>query len=121
MNPMQMHHLCKQHIGHLVTVQMNNNEQLQGFIEDVDDNNVYMMVPENSNNNNNNGMVQGAQMNNMLTKGCGCQSGMNNRQFFGGYGGYGGYPGGGYYPRPRPRYRRLVLPLAALVALSTLF
>ncbi|RSL29489.1 hypothetical protein D7Z54_30930 [Salibacterium salarium] len=145
MNPMHMHNLCKQHVGHLVMVQMSNNEQLQGFIEDVDENNVYMMVPENANNhnnNNNNGMVQGAQANNMMAQGqqqnnnkCGCHSGMGNRQFFGGgyggyggydgyggYGSYGGYPGGGYGGYgPRPRYRRLILPLTALAAISTLF
>ncbi|TMN23100.1 hypothetical protein [Lentibacillus cibarius] len=96
---------CKDHMHAYVLVEVSDGTQVDGIITGLDNEYVYMAVP------------------------VGQESVHDNDwrpQGFGGFGyGYGGYPGygyGGYYGygnRPR-RFRRMVLPLAALVALSTL-
>ncbi|MFB4163730.1 hypothetical protein ACE1TI_07780 [Alteribacillus sp. JSM 102045] len=146
-NHMHMYNLCQQHIGQYVMVQTKNNELFNGYIENVDENNVYLMVPEHENDNynmNNHNMygnypnnVMHQEMNNNYNmhytmpqqmnnnhmenvmpysypskqKNCGCNN-REDRQFYG----FGGYP----YYYPYPRFRQLILPLAALVALSAL-
>lgn len=94
---------CTTHMYRYVMVQTNDGMTYDGIIESVDNDNVYLAVPV--------GEAEARQ------------------PVYGtpgyGYGGYGyGYPG--YYPGypgyyvPRRRFRRTVLPLATLLALSLL-
>ncbi|HLR62862.1 MAG TPA: hypothetical protein VK097_10515 [Lentibacillus sp.] len=104
-NHQHMYELCKQHMHSYVLAEMNDGSQIDGIITGLDDECVYMAIP----------LGQDNQMPGYHH---------DNRQF--GFGGFGyGYPGYGYsgygygYGRPR-RFRRLILPLAALTALSVL-
>ncbi|SDI74565.1 hypothetical protein [Alteribacillus bidgolensis] len=49
-NDMHMYNLCQQHLGQFVMVQTKNNEYFNGYVEDVDENNVYLMIPDYDNN-----------------------------------------------------------------------
>lgn len=100
-----MYSLCQQYKHQPVQVQTTDYQVYQGIIEEVDDNNVYLIVPEGAN-----GWM-----------------GDNMRQF-GGYGynpyqynpysySYSYYP---YYAYNPYSYRRVILPLAALAAISLL-
>ncbi len=96
------HHIyeqCKEHMHNYVLADMIDGTQVDGIITGVDEEYVYMAVP----------IGEGQQQ---------MPDQHMHRQFGYGYGGYGGYPGYGY--GPRPRFRRLILPLAALTALSVL-
>ncbi|SFE26318.1 hypothetical protein SAMN05192532_10121 [Alteribacillus iranensis] len=116
-NKMHMHHLCKQHVGKYVAVQTVNQEQIHGFVEDVDDDHVYMVVPDNNYPTGpSNPMHPMTSPHGNMTDDS-TKPYPHNRQY---YGYYGGYPGWGYGPAPYSGFRRLVLPLTALVALSTL-
>lgn len=100
-----MYELCKNHMHSYVLVEMTDGSKIDGIITGLDDEHVYMAVPITDH--------ELDQQSPYYMQ----QSGQ--RQFgFPGYGpGYGyGYPG---YGPPR-RFRRLVLPLAALAALSIL-
>ncbi|MFZ3577903.1 hypothetical protein [Virgibacillus sp. DJP39] len=109
-NHKHIYDLCRQHMHAYVLAETNDGQKFDGIITGIDNENVYFAVPIDPND-------PEMQMNN--------NSYREERYGFGGYGGYGyGYPGYGYgygygYGRPR-RFNRLVLPLAALVALSTL-
>ncbi|WP_249870128.1 hypothetical protein [Oceanobacillus saliphilus] len=100
-----MYELCKNHMHSYVLAQTTDGEQFDGIITGLDDEYVYFAVPLDS-------------------PESGEQDYGDMRAF--GYPGYGypgyGFPGYGYPPfgRPRRRFRRLVLPLAALAALSIL-
>lgn len=112
-----MHSLCQQYLHQNVMIQTNDNQSYQGMIEGVDDDYVYLVVP-------------------MDDMSGGMHYRSEDQRFIGGPGvGFGGVPGGWYgpgygwygpgygywgYPRPRPGFRRLVLPLAALTAVSLL-
>lgn len=95
-----------------VLVEMNDGTQVDGIVTGVDEEFVYFALPIDCSG----GATQG--------------SGAMDRQFggyghgFGGYGnpnyGYPGYGNQGYGGHPGQRFRRLVLPLAALTALSIL-
>ena len=105
-----MYELCKNHMQSYVLVEMTDGSKVDGIITGLDDEHVYMAVPINGNE-----MDQPSPYHTHQQPG--------HRQFgYPGYGpgygyGYGfGYPGFG---RPR-RFQRLVLPLAALAALSIL-
>ncbi|GGJ95383.1 hypothetical protein GCM10007063_17350 [Lentibacillus kapialis] len=111
-NHQHMYELCKQHMHSYVLAEMNDGSQIDGIITGLDEKYVYMAIP--------------------LSHGNNHMPGCHQRQFgYGGFGygypGYGysnygyGYPGYGYggYGRPK-RFNRLVLPLAALTALSVL-
>ncbi|MBD1221785.1 hypothetical protein GLV94_11085 [Virgibacillus halodenitrificans] len=104
--------LCKKHMHSYVLAETTDGSQVDGIITGLDDEYVYFAVP-----------IGAEEHQNMASPD-------DQRQFGYGFGypGYGfpgyGYPGYGYggYPgfyRPR-RFRRLVLPLAALTALSIL-
>ena len=110
----QMYELCKKHMHAYVLVETNDGMVYDGIITGLDDEFVTMAVPNDQN------MPSTYPMRE------------EDRQF--GYPGYGfGYPGYGYgssygfpgygfgygYGPPR-RFRRLVLPLAALTALALL-
>ncbi|WP_029328991.1 hypothetical protein [Lentibacillus jeotgali] len=105
-NHQHMYELCKRHMHSYVLAEMNDGSQFDGIITGLDDEYMYMATP--------------LGQDNQMPGNHGC----DHRQFgFGGFG-YGypgyGYPGYGYgYGRPR-RFSRLVLPLAALTALSVL-
>ncbi|RYG72584.1 hypothetical protein EU245_09615 [Lentibacillus lipolyticus] len=110
-NHQHMYELCKNHMHAYVLVEVNDGTQVDGIITGLDDEYVYMAVPL--------GQEQGYD-NNWRPNGFG---GFGYGYGPSGYGypgyGYGGYPGYGYGYRPR-RFRRLILPLAALTALSVL-
>lgn len=96
--------MCEQHMHAYVLLEMKDGMETDGIITGIDHENVYVAVP---------------------TGGEG-QSGMRNeysdeRQYGYHYGGpsHGGYYGGGYYGRPR-RFNRLIVPLAALTAITLL-
>lgn len=109
----QMYELCKKHMHSYVLVETADGMTFDGIITGLDDEYVYMAVP-----------------NDAHAQHPGCHSGHmddmdhHTRQFGFGYGypGYGynyGYGGSGFYGPPN-RFRRVVLPLAALTALSLL-
>ncbi|WP_068774372.1 hypothetical protein [Paenibacillus sp. FJAT-26967] len=90
--------LCQQHKYRYVLVQLNDGTMQDGFVEDVDDNYVYLAVPYD-----------------------GRENGSEDSRAYG----YGwGYPGFSYYPYPYPyprrRFFRRAFPLAALAALTLL-
>lgn len=108
-----MYDLCKKHIHRYVLIQTTDNQTIDGIIENVDENYVYLAIPTGEASE----PVRDSE----------------ERIFGGGIGGYGypgygfpgyGYPGayGGYpyYYRPRRRFSRLVLPLAFVTGLSLL-
>lgn len=104
----QMYEQCKQHMHAYVHADLNDGTSVDGIITGLDDEFVYLAVPTMDSNNVPN------------------QADDNYRQYGYGYPGYGyGGPGYGYggpsygYGRPRP-FRRLILPLAALTAISLL-
>ncbi|MFD2759844.1 hypothetical protein [Lentibacillus juripiscarius] len=113
-NQQHMYELCKNHMHSYVLVEVNDGTQVDGIITGLDDEYVYMAVPL--------GQESGFD-NNWRPHGFGGFGygyGYGNPGY--GYGGYGygyGTPGYGYGNRPR-RFRRMILPLAALTALSVL-
>jgi|SRR5699024_1575411 len=116
-NHRNIYDLCEEHMHAYVLLEMKDGSQADGIITGIDHENVYVAVP-----------IEVERPQHMRS------SNDQERQFGyggfggygGGYGGYGGYPHGGYgghhghhYGRPR-RFNRLVLPLAALAAVSLL-
>lgn len=83
----QMKSMCKQYQDYYVVGQMNDGSQVEGIVEDMDDDSVTMLVPE---------MIEEDEL-------------MNNR-LFGGNGVYGGYG-----RRRFRRFRRRRFPFAAFV------
>lgn len=111
------HHIyetCKQHMHGYVLVEMTDGSKVDGIVTGLDDEYVYLAVPlevheqkmPSPMHDHHQGRPQG------YGPGFGFPSGYG---YQGGYGGYG-YPG---YGPPR-RFRRLILPLAGLTALSLL-
>lgn len=93
----QMYEQCKKYMHAYVLAETNDGTSFDGIITGLDDEFVYFAVP-------NDFASQQGPMNN------------DYRQFgFPGYGGYGGFGYGG-----PGRFRRLILPLAALTALTLL-
>jgi|SRR5690625_3718254 len=101
--------LCKEHMHSYVMAEMVDGTTVDGIVTGLDEEYVYFALP-----------LEQAEHRGVPVEGA------NDRQF--GYGGghgyghgpsygYGGYPGFGGPPR---RFRRLVLPLAALATLSLL-
>lgn len=102
-----IYELCKNHLHAYVLAEMVDGTAIDGIITGLDDENVYFAIPIDH---------QDEQIH---------HSNLSQRQFGGGYGyGYGPGPGFGYgypaYGYPRRRFRRLILPLTALAALSLL-
>lgn len=108
--------LCEEHMHAYVLAEMIDGTKVDGIITGVDDEHVYFAVPMGDEN-------ESRSSENKVEN--------NERQFGGWQGGYGGgygygnqgYPGYGYgYSNYgyRPRFRRLILPLTALAALSLL-
>ncbi|WNF37553.1 hypothetical protein RJD24_03570 [Bacillaceae bacterium IKA-2] len=120
-----MHHqqntfeICKNHLHRYVLVQTVDQQSYDGIVENVDETNLYLAVPEGE------ALERDHSNEERLLGGVGFGPGLGYGGGFG-YPGIGppgyGYPGYGYpyYPRPRRRFRRLVLPLAALTALTLL-
>lgn len=104
--------LCKDHMHSYVLAEMVDGTKMDGIITGLDEEYVYFAVP-----------IEHGQESLPATS----RNQSDQRQFGYGNPGYGypgyGYPGpgyGGHGYRPRPRFRRLILPLAALTALSIL-
>ncbi|GLO65647.1 MULTISPECIES: hypothetical protein [Oceanobacillus] len=93
-----MYDQCNEHIHLYVLIQMNDGSQIDGIVTGVDKENVHLAVP-----------IDYSQENNSY----------DHRVFWPGYGGFG-YPGFGYPGYGRRRFNRLILPLAALTAISVL-
>ncbi|WP_099157186.1 hypothetical protein [Virgibacillus ndiopensis] len=99
-----IYEMCKEHMHSYVLAEMTDGTKLDGIVTGLDDEYVYLAIPIEQHEH-----TQGN-----------FNHGYDDRQFGYGYPGYGyGYPGFGYGYPPR-RFRRLVLPLAALTALSIL-
>lgn len=97
-NYKKIYDTCKNHMHAYVLIEMTDGQKYDGIITGLDEQHVYLAVPIGERN-------------------------LEERNYSYGspYGGYGGRPpyyGGGYYPPQR--FERLVLPLAALAALSLL-
>ncbi|SHG23002.1 hypothetical protein [Ornithinibacillus halophilus] len=140
----EMYELCKTHMHSYVLAELTDGSQFDGIVTGLDDENVYFAVPtEVPEGVPSQGQMpvqqgvtgqmslpqQGQPMQYPVQQGQPMQMPGNQqmpmfdqgqRVFGWGYPGYGyGYPGYGY-GYGRPRFRRLVLPLAALAALSVL-
>lgn len=100
--------LCEDHMHAYVLAEMVDGSKVDGIITGLDDENVYFAIPINS------------EIDNMRL------TGEEEERQYGGWqgGGYNyGYPGYGYGFQGygfRPRFRRLILPLTALAAISLL-
>ena|SRR5699024_8604982 len=103
--------VCEQHMHAYVLLEMKDGMETDGIITGIDHENVYVAVPV--------GEEHQEQMREHRTE---------ERPYggypYGGSGGYGGYGSHGgyhgpYYGRPR-RFNRLIVPLAALAAVSLL-
>lgn len=118
-----MYDVCKNHMHRYVMVQTADQQSFDGIVENVDETNLYLAVPAGET------MQRDGENEDRLVGGVGLGYGAGvgfPGYGFPGYGfpGYGypgfGYPGYGYPFRPRRRFQRLVLPLAAITALSLL-
>ena len=93
-----MYDLCKNHMHSYVLLKITDGSVIDGIIIDIDEMHVHLAIPY--------------------------VTGMETDERFSPYGyPYGPVPPYGYYPYPYGRpggFRRLVLPLAALTALSVL-
>ena len=120
-NYQHMYDLCKQHMHSYVLAETHDGSKIDGIITGVDDEYVYMAVPIESQTGHNHWESPSPSPNQYYDwnrygyPGAGYPAGPG----FGGYGGYGGAGYGAGFGRPG-RFRRLVLPLAALTALSLL-
>ncbi|HLS35040.1 MAG TPA: hypothetical protein VK061_02260 [Bacillota bacterium] len=105
--------ICKKHMHAYVLAEMTDGSKIDGIITGLDDDYVYFAVPK--------GCAENDQR---QFYGGGYQSGYHGGGFGGGYGGYGPGYGYGYGPGfggyPGQRFERIVLPLAAIAAISLL-
>lgn len=100
--------LCKQHMHAYVLVEAKDGTKVDGIITGLDDEYVYMAVP-----------IDQPTQSGHASHGPQNEHGHDGHLRYG-YPGFGGYPGYGYGGYPVPRFRRLVLPLIGLTALSLL-
>ncbi|MRG87063.1 hypothetical protein [Salinibacillus xinjiangensis] len=97
--------LCKSHMNKYVLAETSDGHQFDGVIVDVDAENVILAIP-----------IGPSEMDFYQDS-----QAANYRQWGYPFGyGYYQYPYGGFYGFPGRRFNRLVLPLAALTALSVL-
>lgn len=118
-NHQHIYDLCKDHMHAYVLAEMVDGSHVDGIITGLDNEYVYFAVP----------MEQESRSSYPVEQHISYMYDHDMRQYWGGYPGpgYGG-PGYGYGPGlgygygnfPPRRFRRLVLPLAALTALSIL-
>jgi small nuclear ribonucleoprotein (snRNP)-like protein len=113
MYPYQMHtanmyHVCAQHMNKRVKAELADGKVYEGIIENVDDQNVYLIIEININFTRNEEVEEEEDR----------AWGYGYPPYYYGYGyPHYGYP---YYGYPGYGYGRLILPLAALTALSLL-
>lgn len=125
MEKIEVKKMCQDHMHRYVCVWMEDGSMHDGIIENMDEEYLSLAIPVGSEYMNE--MFASMQTSMYAHQGvsCGCPPPPcgDTRAFmpFGGYGGYGGYPyhGGGYYPGRR-RFRRLLLPLVGITALTLL-
>ncbi|MEN1970326.1 hypothetical protein WMZ97_19915 [Lentibacillus sp. N15] len=118
------HHVyetCKQHMHSYVLAEMVDGSKVDGIVTGLDEEYVYLAVPLAQHEQDMHQMHE-HQQNRQVGFGYGQPGGFGYPGGGFGYPGGYGYPGGGYgYPGgPRRRFRRLILPLAGLTALSLL-
>ncbi|MCT8139486.1 hypothetical protein H1D32_18310 [Anaerobacillus sp. CMMVII] len=113
-----MYDVCKNHMHRYVLVQTTEQQAYDGIVENVDETNLYLAVPVGET------MQRDGGNEERLIGGFGLGYGPGFGYPGYGFPGYGfpgyGYPGYGYPFGPRRRFQRLVLPLAAITALSLL-
>ncbi|QHE51442.1 hypothetical protein [Pontibacillus sp. HMF3514] len=114
-----MYSLCNKHMNQYVLAQTVDGQNIDGIVTGVDGDYLYLAVPLTDEE-----RKQQEQQQSQTRD-------TDERQYgygyapggYGGYGAYGGYGYGapyGYGYAPPNRFRRLILPLAALVAISAL-
>lgn len=117
-SPQWMKTQCEQHVNQPVQLQMNGHENYQGVIEHVDDQYVYLLVPTDENGQYMDVKEAMMEWNNQQWGNTphGYDQRNGDQRF------YPYYPSPYYYPyyRPRPIWRRFVLPLALLTAFAVL-
>jgi len=107
-NDINIYDICKEHMHAYVLAEMTDGTQINGIITGLDEENVYFAIPG--------GYAEGHERQyGAYGYGYG-QPGFG----YGGYGGHGGYGPGFGYGGPGQGFRRLVLPLAAIAAISLL-
>lgn len=104
-----MYSLCQQYKHKPVQIQTADQQVFHGIIEEVDDDNVYLIIPEGQS-----GWMGMAMDQNMRQFGYNPYSPYSSYPFSPYSYSYSYYP---YYPSP---FRRVILPLAALAAISLL-
>lgn len=127
----KIYDLCEENMNNYVLAHLNDGTQVDGIITDIDGDHVILAVPNIMTDQpmarqieNNPEAVRNRPYNPYYNygPGAGYYGGYRPRPGYpGGYGGYGYGPG--YYGSPYQgggRFRRLVLPLAAIAAISTL-
>lgn len=113
--------LCNQHMNQYVLAQTVDGQNIDGIITGVDGDYVYLAVPLTDEERKQ--LEQEKQHNQIDERQYGYGYAPGGYAGYGGYGAYGGYGYGapyGYGYAPPNRFRRLILPLAALVAISAL-
>lgn len=121
-----IYELCKDHMHSYVLAEMVDGTKVDGIVTGLDDEYVYLAVPLEQQHCNvpHNQQSYGYPTEEIPEHGY--PDHLYGYSRYGGYPGYGyyGYPGYGYgypgYGYPPRRFRRLILPLAALTALSVL-
>jgi hypothetical protein len=118
-----MHDVCKNHMYRYVMVQTADQQVFDGIVENVDETNLYLAVPTGETMQREDGNEE--RLYGGVGLGYGAGLGFPGYGYPGyGFPGYGfpgyGFPGYGYPFRPRRRFQRLILPLAAITALSLL-
>lgn len=110
-NHKQIYDTCKNHMHAYVLIETADGQKYDGIITGLDDQHVYLAVPLED--------ERGEERQFGSSYGGSYYGGSPGYGSYGGYGGYGGSPyyGSSYPPR---RFRRFVLPLTALAALSLL-
>lgn len=120
----QMYELCSDHMHGYVMVETTNGTMQDGIITGIDEQNVYMAVPMNQREESSQDRSDEQQLRQYPGYGYGYGYGHPGYNHYGGYPGYGygGYPGYnyGYGQGGRSPFKRLILPLAAITALSVL-
>ncbi|WP_242705636.1 hypothetical protein [Pontibacillus sp. ALD_SL1] len=105
-----MYSLCNQHMNQYVLAELVDGQNIDGIVTGVDGDYVYLAIPLSGSDTLEDGSPQPVSEPNQRQYGYG-------PPYAGGYGTGAPY---GYGYTPPPRFRRLILPLAALVAISAL-
>lgn len=104
----QMYELCKEHMHSYVLIETVHGDYIDGIMTGLDEEHAYLAVPIEA--------YPASQLTGQMNSPYRNPDQSDFQSFSYGYGGYGF--GGGY--RPPNRFRRLILPLAAIAGLTLL-